>query len=140
MIVTAVCLPVVSKMLVMPTFLPIILFIVCILCPALLLTSTSSAWTDLGTAEYGVARIGIIGSAGRMGQALTDAILAAGETLAGTIDSGDAATGLLIVTGGNELRSGPWSSQAQIAPAKNGAMIVSVEISRLPTATKGKVT
>jgi 4-hydroxy-tetrahydrodipicolinate reductase len=35
-----------------------------------------------------VARIGIIGSAGRMGQALADAIAAAGETLSGGIDQG----------------------------------------------------
>lgn len=34
-------------------------------------------------------RIGIIGSAGRMGQALVDAILAAGETHAGGVDKGD---------------------------------------------------
>ena len=39
----------------------------------------------------------------------------AGETLVGTIDSGDATTGLLIVTGGNELRSGPFGSQAELA-------------------------
>lgn len=36
-----------------------------------------------------VARIGIIGSAGRMGQALADAIVAAGETLVGGVDKGD---------------------------------------------------
>ena len=35
-----------------------------------------------------MARIGIIGSAGRMGQALVDAIAAAGETLSGGIDKG----------------------------------------------------
>lgn len=35
-----------------------------------------------------MARIGIIGSAGRMGQALADAIAAAGETLSGGIDKG----------------------------------------------------
>jgi len=35
-----------------------------------------------------VARIGIIGSEGRMGQALADAIAAAGETLSGGIDKG----------------------------------------------------
>jgi 4-hydroxy-tetrahydrodipicolinate reductase len=33
-----------------------------------------------------MARIGIIGSAGRMGQALADAVLAAGESLAGGVD------------------------------------------------------
>lgn len=40
-----------------------------------------------------------------------------GETLVGTIDSETAthATGLLIVSGGNELRSGAWSGQAQLA-------------------------
>lgn len=36
-----------------------------------------------------MARIGIIGSAGRMGQALTDAIAAAGEVHAGGVDKGD---------------------------------------------------
>lgn len=36
-----------------------------------------------------LARIGIIGSAGRMGQALVDAIAAAGETCAGGVDKGD---------------------------------------------------
>lgn len=38
-----------------------------------------------------------------------------GSDLAGTLDQGPRQTGLLIVSGGNELRSGPWSSQAQIA-------------------------
>ena len=32
-----------------------------------------------------------------------------------TLDEGLAASGLLIVSGGNELRSGPWSGQAQLA-------------------------
>jgi 4-hydroxy-tetrahydrodipicolinate reductase len=36
-----------------------------------------------------MARIGIIGSAGRMGQALVDAVAAAGEQLAGGADKGD---------------------------------------------------
>lgn len=35
--------------------------------------------------------------------------------LAGTIDHGPEACGLLIVTGGNEVRSGPWGSQAKLA-------------------------
>ena len=35
-----------------------------------------------------MARIGIIGSEGRMGQALVEAIAAAGETLAGGTDQG----------------------------------------------------
>lgn len=39
----------------------------------------------------------------------------AGETLVGTIDMADATTGLLIVTGGNELRSGPFGSHAELA-------------------------
>jgi 4-hydroxy-tetrahydrodipicolinate reductase len=39
--------------------------------------------------EAQVARIGIIGSAGRMGQALADAIAAAGQELAGGVDKGD---------------------------------------------------
>lgn len=38
-----------------------------------------------------------------------------GATLFGSIDAGQERTGLLIVSGGNELRSGPWSSQALIA-------------------------
>lgn len=37
------------------------------------------------------------------------------QTLVGTIDPGDASTGLLIVTGGNELRSGPFGSHAALA-------------------------
>ncbi|MGV3510568.1 MAG: hydrolase 1, exosortase A system-associated [Novosphingobium sp.] len=41
----------------------------------------------------------------------------AGATLVGTLDREAAshATGLLIVSGGNELRSGAWSGQAQLA-------------------------
>ena len=38
-----------------------------------------------------------------------------GAELAGTLDTAAATTGLLIVTGGNELRSGPWGSQARLA-------------------------
>jgi len=38
-----------------------------------------------------------------------------GALLAGTLDEGDATVGLLIVSGGNELRSGAWNSQAQLA-------------------------
>ncbi len=38
-----------------------------------------------------------------------------GDTLVGTIDPGEAATGLLIVTGGNELRCGPYGSHAELA-------------------------
>ena len=38
-----------------------------------------------------------------------------GDQLIGSLDLAAGNTGLLIVTGGNELRSGPWSSQAQIA-------------------------
>jgi exosortase A-associated hydrolase 1 len=38
-----------------------------------------------------------------------------GNTLLGTLDTGAATTGLLIVSGGNELRAGPWNSQAQLA-------------------------
>ncbi|WP_374529141.1 4-hydroxy-tetrahydrodipicolinate reductase [Novosphingobium sp.] len=41
-----------------------------------------------------MARIGIIGSAGRMGQALVDAIKAAGEIHAGGVDKGDDVTAL----------------------------------------------
>ena len=35
--------------------------------------------------------------------------------MAATLDEGDAATGLLIVSGGNELRAGAWAGQAQLA-------------------------
>jgi len=38
-----------------------------------------------------------------------------GATLVGTLDTAQDATGLLIVTGGNELRSGAWSGQARFA-------------------------
>lgn len=38
-----------------------------------------------------------------------------GETLAGTLDDAPGASGLLIVTGGNEIRSGAFSGQAQLA-------------------------
>jgi exosortase A-associated hydrolase 1 len=40
-----------------------------------------------------------------------------GSTLVGTLDEGEAATGLLIVFGGNEVRSGAWSSQSRLAAA-----------------------
>ena len=38
-----------------------------------------------------------------------------GTMLAGTVDLAPATTGLLIVSGGNEVRSGPWQSQALLA-------------------------
>jgi exosortase A-associated hydrolase 1 len=38
-----------------------------------------------------------------------------GSQLVGTIDEAPGTTGLLIVTGGNELRSGAWSGQARLA-------------------------
>jgi exosortase A-associated hydrolase 1 len=38
-----------------------------------------------------------------------------GAKLVGTLDDAESAVGLLIVTGGNELRSGPFSGQAQLA-------------------------
>jgi exosortase A-associated hydrolase 1 len=37
------------------------------------------------------------------------------DRLVGTLDEADGRTGLLLVTGGNELRSGAWSGQAQFA-------------------------
>ncbi len=40
-----------------------------------------------------------------------------GATLVGTLDTADGATGLLVVSGGNELRSGAWSGQADLAAA-----------------------
>ncbi len=39
----------------------------------------------------------------------------AGETLAAALDPAEASAGLLIVTGGNELRCGPYGSQAELA-------------------------
>lgn len=44
-----------------------------------------------------------------------------GAQLAGSLDMAGATTGLLIVSGGNELRSGPWSSQARLADKIAGA-------------------
>lgn len=38
-----------------------------------------------------------------------------GSTLVGALDAGPATSGLLIVSGGNELRSGAWAGQAQLA-------------------------
>lgn len=38
-----------------------------------------------------------------------------GAALAATIDEGTASAGLLIVTGGSELRAGAWNGQAQLA-------------------------
>lgn len=38
-----------------------------------------------------------------------------GSTLVGTIDEATGETGLLLVSGGNELRSGAWAGQAQFA-------------------------
>ncbi len=43
------------------------------------------------------------------------------ETLVGSLDAGDAANGLLIVTGGNELRCGPYGSHAELADKIAGA-------------------
>lgn len=38
-----------------------------------------------------------------------------GATLVGTLDDGRAASGLLIVSGGNEVRAGAWGGQARLA-------------------------
>jgi exosortase A-associated hydrolase 1 len=38
-----------------------------------------------------------------------------GATLVGTLDAAPGRSGLLLVSGGNELRSGAWSGQAQLA-------------------------
>lgn len=38
-----------------------------------------------------------------------------GATLCGTLDLADNPTGLLIISGGNEIRAGPWSSQSLLA-------------------------
>ena len=53
-----------------------------------------------------------------MGRQMTrgfHAIPCAGETLAATLDSGDDQSALLIVSGGNEIRSGAHSGMAQLA-------------------------
>lgn len=39
----------------------------------------------------------------------------AGAQLAGSLDLAPGTTGLLIVSGGNEVRAGPWGSQAELA-------------------------
>ena len=38
-----------------------------------------------------------------------------GDPLFGTLDAGSGETGLLIVSGGNEIRAGAWAGQAQLA-------------------------
>ena len=38
-----------------------------------------------------------------------------GTVLTGTLDEADGTTGLLLVSGGNEIRSGSWAGQAQLA-------------------------
>jgi exosortase A-associated hydrolase 1 len=38
-----------------------------------------------------------------------------GNRIAATLDTAPSSTGLLLVSGGNELRAGPWNSQALIA-------------------------
>lgn len=38
-----------------------------------------------------------------------------GVTLTGTLDTAPGSTGLLLVSGGNEIRSGAWAGQAQLA-------------------------
>src|SRR5699024_10430262 len=38
-----------------------------------------------------------------------------GSTLAGTLDEGSSTAGLLIVSGGREVRSGAWNGQARLA-------------------------
>lgn len=45
----------------------------------------------------------------------------ADETLIGTLDKGNARAGLLIVTGGNEIRSGAFSGQSELAARIAGA-------------------
>ena len=37
------------------------------------------------------------------------------DTLFGTLDAAPGESGLLIVSGGNEIRSGAWAGQAQLA-------------------------
>lgn len=38
-----------------------------------------------------------------------------GSTLVGSLDEGTQTSGLLVISGGNESRSGPWNGQAQLA-------------------------
>ena len=38
-----------------------------------------------------------------------------GAQLVGTLDAAEGSTGLLLVSGGNEVRSGAWGGQAQLA-------------------------
>lgn len=71
-----------------------------------------------------MARIGIIGSAGRMGQALTDAILAAGETLAGGVDKGD---DLAALAGGADVLV-DFSAPAALEGNLDAAMVAGVPI------------
>jgi exosortase A-associated hydrolase 1 len=47
--------------------------------------------------------------------------LCEGATLLGTLDEADGHSGLLLVTGGNELRAGAWAGQAQFAARIAGA-------------------
>lgn len=44
-----------------------------------------------------------------------------GSALAGTLDLAPGSTGLLIITGGNEIRAGAWNGQAMIAARIAGA-------------------
>lgn len=44
-----------------------------------------------------------------------------GATCAGTLDEADGTTGLMIVTGGNEVRAGAWNGQAMLAAKISGA-------------------
>ena len=80
-----------------------------------------------------MARIGIIGSAGRMGQALVEAIAAAGEVHAGGVDKGDD-FGLLSVCG-TDLPGAVYVEPAPLDP-KSVARIVTQNNDALePTVT-----
>jgi exosortase A-associated hydrolase 1 len=89
-------------------------------------TSTSSARADVGstptplTLSLSTGRAEPVGSeAGPEGQRHAarrhTTFACEGETLAGTLDAAPGSTGLLIVSGGNEIRCGAFAGQARLA-------------------------
>lgn len=81
--------------------------------------------TGLGL-ESGVARIGIIGSAGRMGAALVEAIAAAGETHAGGIDKGGNVAALAGISDVLVDFSSPHALEANLEAAVAGGIPIVV--------------
>jgi 4-hydroxy-tetrahydrodipicolinate reductase len=78
--------------------------------------STSSGRTDWGALAI-MARIGIIGSAGRMGQALAQAIAEAGHQPSGGVDRGDDAAALAAVSDALVDFSAPDALEANLDAA-----------------------